>query len=166
MKKSVKVKSKIKIGSKRELEIFKDWGFYNKQWEWREVKTIRKYYNYKVSFKTNKYMKLWDDLELKLKIHKKIGKSLNHKEILWSFTDIDNSVDFSSFNKFMKQQGWQSSNLSGIKNKFISEWFIKKSWDKYYFNPIVWIKSKEINPFLLELFERELQEYWVLISFS
>ena len=163
---SDKVKFKKQLSEKQQWKIMNDWGYYDWGKLRNEVDGEVVKYKYKLSIKENKYMKLWDDLELKLKIHKRLWNNFRHKDILWSFTDENNMIDFYKFNKFMTKKGWQSSNLTAIKNRFIKMWFIKEEDWEYYFNPVLWIKTTTINQDLIRLFEEEIKDFGIIIKLS
>jgi len=163
---NIKVKFKKELTEEIQEKIIKEWFYYDSNWELIKIETELKSYNYNISIKQTKYMKLWDDVNLKIKIQDKLWWYLNHKEIILSFIDEENKVDFRKYNDFMRKKWWLNPNLTKIKNKFIKEWLIKKYEWNYYLNPILWIKEKEISQFLIQLFENEIRTYWVNIKYK
>ena len=126
-----------------------------------KVKTSK----YKLQLSNNKhFMKKFIDRKINLLITKEL------REVdLWflykvlNYIDEENVIDFK---RLKIDYQYNDSKLSKAKRPLFELDIIKE--DKHWFiylNPLVWIKAKEINQELLDLFKESFTKYWVEINY-
>jgi hypothetical protein len=136
---------------------------YNEEWEYVDIKTSVSKYKLKLS-NNKQFMKKWTDRKLNIAIKKWL--SLIEKEILFDsldYLDWDNIVNF----RLLCNDYWYSaSKISKAKAGLKEKWLIKEVNWLFFLNPIVWIKTKEINQDLIDLFQEEFIKYWIDINYN
>ena len=120
---------------------------------------------YKLKLSNNKeFMKKWTDMKLNLKVTENLRQvDLWFLYILQSYTDKENIIDF---RRFKKDYEYTDSKLSKSKKPLLENMIIKQ--DDYwiiYLNPLIWIKSTDINQELIDLFKDSFEKYWVDINY-
>ncbi len=132
---------------------------------WEITQPIIKTSKYKLKLNNKKeFMKKWTDRKLNFKVTEKLRPvDLWVLYIIQNYTDIENVIDFK---RIKIDYNYSDSKLSKVKKPLADNWIIKqdKNWF-YYLNPLVWIKSKEIDQELIDLFKDTFEKYGVDINY-
>ena len=128
-------------------------------WEIIEANIHKK----KLFLSNNKqFMKMFTDRGLNIEISKKL------RDVdLWflfkirSYIDEDNVINFT---RLKKDFGYSDSKLSKARKPLVDNWIIKKSDWVWFLSPVIGIKTKEISQELIDIFNDEIQTYWITIK--
>lgn len=125
-----------------------------------KVKTSK----YKLQLSNNKhFMKKWVDRKLNVLIKKEL--SLLEKELLFDMLDYIDENNIINLKLLANDYWYSASKISKAKSGLEEKLLIKKNNWILYLNPLVWIKAKEINQELLDLFKESFTKYWVEINY-
>jgi len=120
---------------------------------------------YKLTLSNNKqFMKKWTDRKLNIAIKKDL--SLLEKEILFDSLDYIDWDNIINFRLLSNDYGYSASKISKAKAWLKWKGLIKEVNWLFYLSPIVWIKTKEINQDLIDLFQDEFKKYWIDINYN
>ena len=126
-----------------------------------EIKTSK----YKLQLSNNKqFMKKWTDRKLNIAIKKDL--SLLEKEILFDLLDYIDNDNIINFKLLALDYNYSPSKISKAKTLLSNKWLIREYNKMYYLNPLVWIKTKEINQELIDLFKDSFNKYWVDVNYN
>jgi len=146
----------------------------NKLVDWCKIIDLETWEIFEPQIKTSKYklklsnqkefMKKWTDRKLNLSIKKWL--SLMEKEILFDVLDYIDWDNIINFRLLALDYNYSPSKISKVK-KLLKEKQLIKTVDWIdYLSPLIWIKTKDINQELIELFKNSFEKYWVEISFK
>ena len=132
---------------------------------WEIEDLVVKTSKYKLKLSNNKqFMKKWTDRKLNIAIKKDL--SLLEKEILFDSLDYIDWDNIINFKLLALDYSYPPSKISKAKFGLKEKGLIKEVNWLFFLNPIVWIKTKEINQDLIELFQEEFKKYWIDINYN
>ena len=154
MKKSRKFKSDIKGKAKKLLHEGKYVVIDAETWEYIPISELAQEYKPKIKMKPS-FIKYWSDKTL----HEKVYPNLSLKEIefivrMSPYYDEDNVLNMP---KMIQGTWWSASKVSKAKKALVENWILKQHWLNIYVNPIIWVKSREIDTLLIEIFRDDLE---------
>ncbi len=155
-----KVKNK-KIDRSQEIWILKwDILLLDKEWVYAEPDV---WYKFKIRLNNDKkFMKKLSDRSMNIRIKKNL--SLLEKELLLDILDYIDDENTINFQAISSDYEYAASKMSKVKKLLAEKGIIKKDWNVYYLNPMIWYKWTDISQRLLLMFEKEFYRYWVNVT--
>jgi hypothetical protein len=160
MQNTIKVKKSITKDTQNKILVWY-YEIYNEEWEKVEIKYNESSYKYKLSNK-KEFMKKWTDRRMNIAIKKWL--SLLEKEMLFDILDYIDSNNIINFRLLANDFWYSPSKISKARWGLIKKWLIKKVDGIFYLNPIAWIKTKEIQQELIDMFQDSFDRYGVNIT--
>lgn len=158
--------NKVKKSISREEEIkLINWdiGLMNfSTWEIYSPKINTSKYKLRLNNK-KEFMKKWTDRKLNIAIKKDL--SLLEKEIVFDCLDYIDTENIINFKMMSVDFNYSASKISKAKKSLQNKWIIREKNKFYYLNPLVGIKSKEIDQELIGLFKDTFEKYGVDITY-